>query len=65
VIVRVFHDLLGERNVLFVRMVAAVDHHGGEAAVDAALADIEPVAMIQVQADRQAGLDHSCLYELH
>ena len=64
-IVRVFHNLLRERNVFFIGVVAAVDHHGGETAVDAALADVEAVAMVKMQADGQAGLDHGRFHELH
>ena len=45
--------------------MAAVDHHGGEAAVDATLADVKPVTVVKVQADGQACLNDRRLHELH
>ena len=65
VIVRVFDDLAGERHVLLVGSVGAVDHHGGEAAVDAALAQLEAVAVIEMYRDGQSRLDDGRLDELH
>ena len=64
VVVGVFHDPLGHGDVLFKGMVRTVDHHGGEAAVHAGLAQLEAVAVVQVQADRQAGLSDGGLYQL-
>ncbi len=43
--------LLGEGDVFVVRQGAAVDHHGREARLDAALADFIAVAMVEVQDD--------------
>ena len=40
-------------DVFFVRVMAAVDHHAGVAVVDAGLDQIEGVAMIAVDGDRQ------------
>ena len=47
------HRLSGQLDVLFVRMMAAVDHDAGVAVVDAGLDQIERVAMIAVDGDRQ------------
>ena len=61
----VLHHLLGDLDILSEGLGGGVDHHGGEAAVDAALAGLEAVAVIQVQADGQAGLDDGSLHQLH
>ena len=45
-------DLLGERDVLVVGQVRAVDHDRGEARLDAALAELEAVAVVEVEGDR-------------
>ena len=50
---RVLDDLAGQFDVLFKGQVAAVDHDGGETAVDAALAQLEAVAMVQMDGDGQ------------
>ena len=65
VIVGVFHNLLGHGDVLFKGKMAAVDHHGGEAAVDAALAGFEIRAVIQMQHDGQIGFLHCGFHQLH
>ena len=62
-VVRVLDDLAGQGDILLEGQVAAVDHHAGEAAVDAALAGFEVGAMIQMHHDGQirvldGGLDH-------
>ena len=64
VVVGVLHHLLGDLDVLGEGLAGGVDHDGGEAAVDAALAGLEAVAVVQVQADGQTGLDHSGLHQL-
>ena len=51
VLVGVGHDLLGELDVLLEGKVAAVDHDAGEAAVNAALAGLEAVAVVEVEND--------------
>ena len=53
VIVRILDHLTGQLDVLFKRQMRAVDHDGGEAAVDAGLAGFKIRAVIQVQHDRQ------------
>ncbi len=50
-LVGVFDHLAGERHVLVVGEVAAVDHHRREAHVDARFAEFEGVAVVEVQAD--------------
>jgi len=53
VIVRVLDDLLGQRDVVRKGLGGTVDHNGGEAAVDAALAQFERIAVVEVHADRE------------
>ena len=50
-LVGVFHDLLGEGDILLVREGGSVDHHGAEAHVDTVLAQLEAVTVIEVEAD--------------
>ena len=52
-IVRVLDNLAGELDVVLEGLGGAVDHDGGEAAVDAALAQLEGIAVIEVHADGQ------------
>ncbi len=49
VLVGVVNDLLGQGHVLLVGEVASVDHHGRETAVDAALAKLEAVTVVEVE----------------
>ena len=56
---RIFHDLTGQGDVVLKGLGGGVDHDGGEAVVHAALAELERVAMIEMQADRKTGLDDS------
>ncbi len=66
VIVSVLNDLTGDLDVLSERLGGSVDHNGGEAAVDAGLAGLEAVAVIQMQRDRDLrALDGSGLNQLH
>jgi hypothetical protein len=51
-LVCVVDHLLGERHVLLIGEVRTVDHHRREAHVDAALAKLERVAVVEVQNDR-------------
>ena len=53
VVVRVLDHLTGQLDVLFQRQMRAVDHNGGEAAVDAGLAGLKIRAVVQMQHDRQ------------
>ena len=46
-------------------MLGAVDHHGGEASVDAGFADVKVLAVVQVQGDGQARVLHGGLHQLH
>ena len=62
----VLNDLLGDLNVLLEGLGGSVDHDGGEAAVDAGLAGLEAVAVVQVQSDGDLGaLQNSSLHQLH
>ena len=64
--VSVLYDLLGLLNVLVERTGGAVDHNGGETAVDAGLAGLEVRAVVQMQGDRNIrALLNSCLYHLY
>ena len=66
VIVSVLNDLLGDLDVLLEGLGRSVDHDGSEAAVDAGLAGLEAVAVVQVQSDGNFGaLDNSSLNQLH
>ncbi|MPM98516.1 hypothetical protein SDC9_145704 [bioreactor metagenome] len=65
VVVGVFHHLAGELDVILKGMLGAVDHHRGEAAVDAGLADLKALAVVQMHADGQAGVLQSGIDELH
>ena len=58
VIVRVFHHFLRDGDVFFKGLAGGVDHDGGEAAVHAALAGLEGIAVIEVQADRKTAVFH-------
>ena len=52
VLVGVFHDLLGQGDVVVGRLGGAVDHDGGETELDAALAEFEGIAVVEVEGDR-------------
>ena len=43
----------------------AVDHNGRKSAVDAGLAQLKRIAVIEVQADRKSRFDDRCLDKLH
>ena len=51
VVMGVLDDLLGQGDVVLEGLGGTVDHDGGEAAVDAALAQLEGVAVVQMHAD--------------
>ena len=59
------HIFAGQSDVLFEGQVGAVDHDGGKATVDAALAGLEIGAVIQMHNDRQIGVLNSSLDQLH
>ena len=62
----VFHNLLGNGDIFLVRQGGTVDHDGGEAAVDAVLAHLKGRTMVQMDADRNAGvLNQGSLDQLH
>ena len=62
----ILDNLLGDGNVLFEWLGAGVDHDGGKAAVNAALAGLEVGAMVQMQRDGNAGaLNDGSLHQLH
>ena len=60
--VGILNHLFGQSNVLLIGLAGAVDHHGGEAAVNAGLAGLKIRAVIQVQGDGQTGLFGGSLY---
>ena len=45
--------------------MAAVDHNGGEAAVNAALAELKCIAVVKMYADGEIGFDDCSFDELH
>jgi hypothetical protein len=55
VLVGVLDDLAGDFDVLLERLVGGVDHDAGEAFVDALLAQLEGVAVVEVDGDRDGG----------
>ena len=55
VLVRILDNLLGEGDVLLVREGGSIDHHGRETGVHAALAGLEAVTVIEVEADLGIG----------
>ena len=63
VIVGILHDLLGDLDVLGKGLAGSVDHDGGEATVNAALAGLEVRAVVQMQNDGDIGaaLHSGCL----
>ena len=62
----IFDNLTGQGDVLFIGLGRGIDHDGSETAVDAALAELEAVAVVQMQSDRDFGVfNHSSLNQLH
>ena len=62
----ILDDLAGQGDVVLEAVGGAVDHDGGEAAVDAALAGLEVGAVIQMQDDGDIRvLDDGSLDQLH
>ena len=64
VVMGIFNNLTGQRDVFLKGFGGCVYHYGGETAVDAALAGLEAVTVVKVQSDGQAGLNHSGLNQL-
>ena len=65
VIMSILNNLAGQGDVFFIGPGGGVDHNGGETAVNAALAELEAVAMVQMQRDRDIGVfDHGSLNQL-
>ena len=63
VVMGIFHYLAGHSDVFLKAQLGAVDHHGGEAAIDAVLADLKAIAVVQMQGDRDIGIGHSGLHQ--
>ena len=64
-LVSVLNDLAGQGNVLLEGVLGTVDHNGGETAVDAGLADLKVLTVVEVDTDGQVGILNSSLDELH
>ena len=60
VVMCVLNNLLGQSDVFLERLGGSVDHNGGEAAVDAGLTNLERVAVIQMQSDRDIRVVDNC-----
>ena len=60
----IVNDLLCQRDVVFKAMLGTVDHDGREAAVDAGLADLKILAVVQMQSQGQTCLSNSSLDQL-
>ena len=56
VVMCIFHNLLGQGDVLIKGLGGGIDHDGGEAAVDAGFAQLEGIAVVQVQRDGDLGV---------
>ena len=65
VVVGVLHHLAGNRDVFLKGLGGGVNHNGSEAAVNAGLAQLEAVTVVQVEADGQTGFDDGRLYQLN
>ena len=66
VVMGVLHHLAGDLDILGKGLGGRVDHHGGEAAVDTALAGLKVGAVVQMQHDGDVGAaGHSGLHQLH
>ena len=62
----ILNDLLGQGDVLLEGLGGGVDHNGGKTAVNAALAQLEAVTMVQVQRDGDFGIfNDGSLDQLH
>ena len=64
-LVSVLNYLAGQLDILLEGILGAVDHNGGKAAVDAALADIEICAVVEVESNVDARILYGCLSERH
>ena len=64
VVMGILHHLAGDLNVFRERFGGGVDHHRGKAVLNAGLAGLKAVTVIQMQHDRQACLNNSSLYQL-
>ena len=65
VVMRIFHNLLRQGDVLLKGLGGGVDHNGGKAAVNAGLAQLKGVAVVQVQGDGDLGIfDDGSLHQL-
>ena len=66
VVVCILDDLTGKSDVVLKRLRGSVDHNGGKAAVDAGLTNLEGIAVVQMQSDRDIRVfDDSSLNHLY
>ena len=66
VVMGILNDLLGQSDVFLEGLGGGVDHNGGETAVNAALAQLEAVTVVQVQSDGDFGIfNDGSLDQLH
>jgi len=63
VFVRVLHDLFCDFNVFLERLVARVNHHAGKPFINAILAQLERVAVVEMHRNRDGGQADSRLDE--
>ena len=64
VVMGILHDLARDLDVLLEGLGGRVDHDGGETVLDAGLARLKAVAVVEVQHDRQTRLNVGRLDEL-
>ena len=63
-VVRIFHYLLGNGNILGKRLGAGVDHYRGKTRIDTILTGLKISTMVQMEGNGQARILHSGLHQL-
>lgn len=63
-LVGIVHDLAADLHVLLKRIVGGINHHAGEALINALLAQLEAVAVVEVHRDRDGAQADRRLDEL-
>ena len=60
----IFHNLSGDADVLFKRMLGTIDHDRRKSVVHTFLADIEIFAVVQMKGDIQSRIQDGCFHQL-
>ena len=64
-VVSIVYNAFSQFNIFFKGVFAAVNHNGGEATVNASLADFEIFTVVKVQADGQAAVFNCSFNQFH